>query len=177
MGRLGLTSPSSRSLFPTLGTMLGYDCQLSFSMPYALARSPIPCSSSFSCPVSGSPARRVLSSAEAKCFPAGGTPSTFVHKETLGSPKSPGYPLELMLRSSTPVVSHSLALSRSGLLPSTSLTVSAFPSVKFSDAYPMSTIIQISRLNHAAYILVSPGIGLPLPDLPAGFTTGLLAKL
>jgi hypothetical protein len=48
-------------------------------------------------------------------------------KETSGSPKFPGYPSVCMPRSSTPVVSSVLALSHSGLLPSTSLTASAFP--------------------------------------------------
>jgi len=95
-------------------------------MPCAFARTPIPCSSSFSCPVSGSPARRVLSSARTRCFPAGGTPSTFIHKETIGSPKFPDYPLELMPRSSTPVVSSILALSYPGLLPSVKMRTSAF---------------------------------------------------
>jgi len=106
--------------------------------PVLFARSTIPCSPSFSCPVSGSPARRVLSSARTRRFPAGGTPSTFIHKETIGSPKPglsvaegfPDYPLELMPRSSTPVVSHTLALSHPGLLPSTHMTASAFPAKK-----------------------------------------------
>lgn len=40
-----------------------------------------------------------------------------------------------------------------------------------------STIIQISRLNHAACTLAPPGFGLPLPVLPAGFATDLLATL
>jgi hypothetical protein len=62
------------------------------------------------------------------------------------------------------------------------MTASAFPPnfwrLSFAKKnFRWSTIIQISRLNHAAYILVPPGFGLPLPDLPAGFTTGLLAKL
>ena len=39
----------------------------------------------------------------------------------------PGYPLELMPCSSTPVVTSALAISHSGLLPSTSMTASAFP--------------------------------------------------
>jgi len=48
------------------------------------------------------------------------------HKETTGSPKFPGYPLELMPCSSTPVVSYPLALSCMGLLPSVSMRTSAF---------------------------------------------------
>ncbi len=46
----------------------------------------------------------------------------------------PGYPLELMPCSSTPVVSYTLALSRLGLLPSASLTASAFTPV-YSGVY------------------------------------------
>jgi len=105
-----------------------------------------------------------------------------VFKETNGPLKFPGYPFEHMPRSSTPVVSLLLALSYQGLLPSTSMTASAFPQ-KNTGGYPLrkffrwSTIIQISGLNHAAYILAFPGFGLPLPDLPAGFTPNLLARL
>ena len=43
--------------------------------------------------------------------------------------------------------------------------------------YPMSTTIQISRLNHAACVLAYPGFGPLLPGLPAGFTTDRLARL
>ena len=50
-----------------------------------------------------------------------------LYKETTGSPKFPGYPLEFMPCSSTPVVSCTLALSYPGLLPSTSMTALAFP--------------------------------------------------
>ena len=98
------------------------------------------------------------------------------HKETTGSPKFPGYPLELMPCSSTPVVSSALAFAHSGLLPSATMTTSAFPSKK-TDGYPLSTIIQISRLNHTACFLALLGFSLPLPDLPARFTTALLARL
>jgi hypothetical protein len=48
------------------------------------------------------------------------------YKETNGSPKFPGYPFKFMPRSSTPVVSSALALTRSGLRPSAHLTASAF---------------------------------------------------
>jgi hypothetical protein len=41
----------------------------------------------------------------------------------------------------------------------------------------LSTIIQISRLNDAACFLAPPGFGRPLPALPAGFATALLARL
>ena len=51
----------------------------------------------------------------------------FVYQESFGSPKFPGYPLELMPCSLTPVVSSALALARSGLLPSATMNTSAFP--------------------------------------------------
>ena len=62
------------------------------------------------------------------------------HKETSGSPKPvlsevegfPGYPFKYMPRSPTPVVSSVLALTHSGLLPSASLTASAFPPKKLA---------------------------------------------
>jgi hypothetical protein len=97
------------------------------------------------------------------------------HQETNGSPKFPGYPFVCMPRSSTPVVSSALTLAHSGLLPSASLTASAFPP-KLT-VILVSTTIQISRLYHAACTLAPPGFGLPLPDLPAGFATALLVKL
>jgi hypothetical protein len=55
--------------------------------------------------------------------------SGFAHQETNGSPKFPGYPRKHMPRSSTPVVSSTLALAHPGLLPSTSMTASAFPPI------------------------------------------------
>jgi hypothetical protein len=100
----------------------------------------------------------------------------WLDQETTGPPKSPDYPFECMPRSSTPVVSCSLTLTCPGLLPSTCMTVSAFPS-KRTDGYPVSTTIQISRLNHAACTLAPPDFGRLLPGLPAGFTTSLLVRL
>ena len=103
------------------------------------------------------------------------------HKETTGSPKFPGYPLELMPCSSTPVVTSALAISHSGLLPSTSMTASAFPPIfrrlSLAIFFHLSTIIQISGLYHTACFLAPLGFRLPLPDLPARFTTALLARL
>ena len=103
-------------------------------------------------------------------------------KETFGSPKFPGYPLELMPCSSTPVVSSALALAHSGLLLSASLTASAFPPILpafilAKKKFRLSTIIQISGLIHTACFLAPLGFGLPLPDLPARFATALLARL
>lgn len=98
------------------------------------------------------------------------------HKETSGSPRFPGYPFDSMPRSPTPVVSSILALAYSGRLPSVRMKTSAFP-FGCPLGYPLSTTIQISWLNHAACSLAYPGFGLPLPDLPAGFATSLLARL
>ena len=55
-----------------------------------------------------------------------------------------------------------LALASPGLLPSASMTASAFP-VDTLTAILSSTSIQISRLNHAACALAYPSSGLPLP--------------
>ena len=93
------------------------------------------------------------------------------HKETSGSPKFPDYPLEYMPRSST--VRLSSRRSPGGVLSTRliALRTTAFhpnDGVGFptntSGSYPLSTTIQISRLNHAACTLVYPGFGLPLPD-------------
>jgi hypothetical protein len=124
--------PSGGSLgshFPTFtGTMLGYDYPLFFSMPFALAPSPIPCLS----PMFVSPLKARQRSGTLALSPGLlGLPVRLFRlslKETSGSPKFPGYPLELMPCSSTPVVSCPLALSHPGLLPSISMTTSAFPS-------------------------------------------------
>jgi len=123
--------PSGGSLglhFPTFsGTMLGYDYQLSFSMPSAPARSSIPCL--FLRFVSFLQARQ-RSGTFALTPGLLGLPVRLFRvadKETTGSPKFPGYPFEFMPCSSTPVVSSALALAHSGLLPSASLTASAFP--------------------------------------------------
>ena len=56
-------------------------------------------------------------------------------KETGGSPEFPGYPLESMPRSQTPVVSCPLALARTGLLPSPHCIGSAFGPV--ARTYPV----------------------------------------
>jgi len=150
VGRLGLTSPPSLVLCSATTANCPSRC------PVLLARSSIPCSPSFSCPVSGSPARRVLSSAETRCFPAGGTPSTFVYKEAIGSPKFPGYPFERMPRSSTPVVSCTLALAHPGLLPSVKMKTSAFTSKK------NLTLIQCPQLYKFRGSITRPVFLLPL---------------
>jgi hypothetical protein len=161
--------------------MLGYDYPLFLSVPCALARSPIPCL--FLPFVSFLQARQRSGTLALTPGLLGHPVRLFreAHKETDGSPKFPGYPFELMPCSQTPVVSSALALARSGLLPSVQITTSAFPPllvvILCETLFRWSTILQISRLYHTACFLAPPGFGLPLPDLPAEFTTNLLARL
>ena len=75
-------------------------------------------------------------------------------KETGGSPEFPVYPCEHMPRSQTPVVSHPLALARTGLQPSRSSILSAFGPVARS--YSWSTTIHFSEFNDAACVLALP---------------------
>jgi hypothetical protein len=151
--------PSSGSLgshFPTFtGTTLGYDYQLFFSMPYALARSPIPCLFPFV---------RVPFPARYRSGTLALTPGLLglpvrlfrlSHKETDGSPKFPGYPFELMPCSSTPVVSSALALAYSGLLPSATMTTSAFPLLPLA-------VIHCPQLYNFRGSITRPALSLPL---------------
>jgi hypothetical protein len=75
-------------------------------------------------------------------------------KETGGSPEFPDYPFAHMPRSQTPVVSHPLAMARTGLLPSDVCISSAFGPV--ARPYRLSTIIHFSGFNDAACVLASP---------------------
>jgi hypothetical protein len=80
-------------------------------------------------------------------------------KETGGSPEFPGYPCVHMPRSQTPVVSPPLALTRTGLLPSSRCILSALGSV--ARTYRLSTIIHFSGFNDAACVLASPLLRTP----------------
>ena len=98
--------PSAGSLgshFPTfIGTTLGYDYQMFFSMPCAPARSPIPC---LFLPFVSSLQARYHSGTLVLTPGLLGLPVRLfrvAYKETSGSPKFPGYPLDLMPCSSTP---------------------------------------------------------------------------
>jgi hypothetical protein len=100
-------------------------------VPSLVARHPVPCLSSFVCVPSSRLADRLELSypLPGLLFPVS-TPSLLTYaKETMGSPRFPNYPRRCMPRSQTPVVSFALALSRSGLLPSSRCTPSAFPSL------------------------------------------------
>ncbi len=92
----------------------------------------------------------------------------------MGSPKFPSDPSGHMPRSSTPVVSHPLAITCPGLLPSGFSTPSAFPST-LRDIL-LTTIIRISGLNHAAYVLVPSSFVLPLLGLHVEFPTDLRSR-
>ena len=80
-------------------------------------------------------------------------------KETGGSPEFPGYPCEHMPRSQTPVVSHPLAIARTGLLPSSGCIPSALGSV--ARTYPLTTTIHFSEFNDAACALAFPLLRTP----------------
>jgi hypothetical protein len=78
----------------------------------------------------------------------------FGPKETGGSPEFPDYPSDRMPRSQTPVVSRSLAMTRTGLLPSKGCILSALG--PFTRTYPLTTTIHFSEFNDAACALASP---------------------
>lgn len=80
-------------------------------------------------------------------------------KETGGSPEFLGYPFEHMPRSQTPVVSRPLALSRTGLLPSSRCRPSALGPL--TRTYPLTTIIHFSEFNSAACALAFPLLRTP----------------
>jgi hypothetical protein len=150
--------PSGGSLgphFPTFfGTMLGYDCHLPISVSYALARSPIPCL--FHPFVSFLQARQRSGTLALTPGLLGHPvrPFRVADKETSGSPKFPGYLCVCMPCSSTPVVSSALALTHSGLLPSTRMTASAFP--------PKLTVIHCPQLYKFRGSITRPAYLLPL---------------
>jgi hypothetical protein len=110
-------------------------------------------------------------------FFAGRTHHTDIFaRRSFGSPQFPSYPFEHMPWSKTPVVTCILAKSLAGLLPSAKSNASTF----------LTLIARVILADHnytffgaqyRAYALDSSGSRLPLPGLPAEFTTELLAKL
>jgi hypothetical protein len=133
--------PSGGSLgphFPTFpGTMLGYDCPVPLSGRFACCSLPHTLSAPSVCvPHSGSlvagsslPAPGLLLSR----YPCSSGTSD---KETLGSPKFPNSPSDAMPRSQTPVESHPLAITWTGLLPSARSTASALAAQLAPNSYP-----------------------------------------
>jgi hypothetical protein len=170
VGRLGLTSPPSQVLrSATTATCPSCWPVLPLGHQYLV------------CSVSSCPFFKLVNAQERlrqrlACLVTRYTVSGGLTRRQMALPSSQVTPFKRMPRSSTPVVSSALAFTHSGLLPSAHLTASAFPAPTTS-RYPSSTILQISRLYHAACALASPGFGLPLPVLPAGFASDLLARL
>jgi hypothetical protein len=172
VGRLGLTSPPSQVLCSATTATRPSRC------PLLVARSPIPCS--FLTFVS-------LLQARWRSGTLASTPGLLglpvrlfrvADKETSGSPKFPGYPSVCMPRSSTPVVSSVLALSHSGLLPSTSLTASAFPLYNSRLSYcPRPYKFRGSITRPASSLPLASDARYRLRSVPAGFATSLLARL
>ena len=110
-------------------------------------------------------------------FSAGRTHHTDIFaRRSFGSPQFPSYPFEHMPWSKTPVVTCILAKSLVGLLPSAKSNASTF--------LTLTARVILSDHNYTffgaqyrAYALDPSGFRLPLPGLPAEFTTELLAKL
>ena len=79
-----------------------------------------------------------------------------LHKETIGSPKFPGYPHGHMPWSQTPVVSCTRAFAPSGLLPSAPLHAVGFPLPVSREALLMTTTLHMSGRNTAPAPLIQP---------------------
>src|SRR5262249_60620581 len=77
-------------------------------------------------------------------------------KETIAPPPFPGSPHAPMLWSQTPVVSCTLAISPSGLLPSVPLHAVGFPLPVSREAILMTTTLPISGLNTGPAFLIHP---------------------
>jgi hypothetical protein len=103
------------------GTMLSYDYPSPLSVPTLFA-----CSRYLSCSSFVSRWGLELLFPTPGVFSLDRFPLTDV-QETMGSPKFPSHPFRHMPRSQTPVVSCTLALSCTGLLPSSHCIPSAFP--------------------------------------------------
>jgi hypothetical protein len=153
VGRLGLTSPPSLVLCDattaTISLSGRFACR---SLPDTLRASP----------VRGVPVGLVAwlkRPDRARAFDHPVPHSGSLVKETGGSPTFPSSPCADMPRSQTPVVSCALAIAHPGLLPSSACEPSAF---LFIHNYTHS------GLNHAAYLLATPGFVRPLTGRHAG---------
>ncbi len=97
-------------------------------------------------------------------------------RRSFGSPQFPSYPFEHMPWPKTPVVTCILAKSLTGLLPSAKSNASTF--LTLNARFILSDHnYTFFGAQYRACILDSSGSRLPLPGLPAEFTTELLAKL
>ncbi len=97
-------------------------------------------------------------------------------RRSFGSPQFPSYPFEHMPWSKTPVATCILAKSFTGLLSSAKSTASTFPTL-IARVILADHNYTFFGAQYRAYALDSSGSRLPLPGLPAEFTTELLAKL
>jgi len=125
VGRLGITSPPSRS---TLNHRY-YDPLRLPNVHLGLVHSSLSAPDTLPTPLFSLAGRdrATLSSAGAFTCSLVGALRRFIDKGTFGSPKFPSYPFEHMPWSKTPVVTPALAISCRGLLPSATCIASAFP--------------------------------------------------
>ena len=180
VGPLGFGSPPSRSwpsLPMTLGTMLRYDCPLSFSGRFAFGyRSPIPC------PASLSFVSRFRLAAWVGSLPA--SPRLLVSQYPLSSGFLGGR--QLALSSSRFVLLNPCPGLRPRWCPKCSpfriqdcclplFNSVGFPRFALVIFCPHQHII--SRLNVTAWVLALLSFRCPLLVLPVSFASGLLARL
>jgi hypothetical protein len=162
VGRLGFTSPRSSVLCSAKTAR--YPSRVA---SLALASQYLACFLAL-CSLRLMRERKLSSHARALGHPVPLVFRVCVHKEIVGSPKFPSFPSDDMLRSlQTPVVSCALAVSRTGLLPSTRARVSAF-SLASTEIILRTTTLLFSGLTPAAYRLATPGSVQPLTTLHAG---------
>ena len=99
--------------------------------------------------------------------PPGGIPATLCTRRHLGSPLFPSYPFEHMPWSQTPAVSRTLAISRSGLLPSAHLIASAF--LLQCRIYPCGPQLYIFRGSIHSLCSCSVRLQTPVARFACGF--------
>lgn len=97
-------------------------------------------------------------------------------REPIGSPQFPSYPFENMPWSKTQVVTHRLAITPVGLLPSVTLECVGFhPAI--AGFILMDHNYTFFGAQYRACNLVPSSFRLPSPELPVDFTNELPAKL
>ena len=97
-------------------------------------------------------------------------------KETDGSPEFPDYPCEYMIWSQTPVVTLNTFHNVFRSVAFQSLQTVGFHFPYYGSLSNDHNYTFFGALYRPC-ILDPPGFGLPLPGLPAGFTTALLDRL
>ena len=128
MGRLGLTSPSSRPLARPSVLRSAKTTASPSRVASLIARFPIPLlTPGMVCVPFGSPTGMgVPACAWPFVLPVGRCP-VVLQRGVGGSPKFPGYPCVHMPRSQSPVVSGMFAITHPGFMPSSRSRLSAFP--------------------------------------------------